>query len=78
MNWPLSETHISPACSVQKTLWKHFQGKIVHQKVFAKQTPNFFSAPSGRYQDIIHLLQNPKLLWNAIVLNNHNLSHKKP
>ena len=35
-----------------------------------------FWAPTGRYQDIGHLLQNPKLPLNAMRFNNHNLSHK--
>ena len=55
---------------------ENFQDEIVNEKTFTKQTPNFFWAPSGRYQDIGHILQNPKLLWNAMGFNNLNLSHK--
>ena len=33
-------------------------------------------APCGRYQDIIHLLQNPKLPRTSMGFNNRKLSHK--
>ena len=49
--------------------------KKVYQKTFTKQTP-FFWAPSGIYQDIGHILQNPLLPWNSKGFDNHNLSHK--
>ena len=57
-------------------LWKKFQDEIVHQRTFTKKAPNFFLAPCWRYQDTIHLLQNPKLPRNTMGFNNHNLSHK--
>ena len=56
--------------------WKMFQDEIVHQRTFTKKAPNFFLAPCGRYEDTIHLLQNPKLSRNTMGFNNRNLSHK--
>ena len=41
-----------------------------------KKAPNLVWAPCGRYQDIRLLLQNPKLLRNAMDFNSHNLSNK--
>ena len=41
-----------------------------------KKVPNFLWAPCGRYQDIRLLLQNPKLLRNAMDFNSHNLYNK--
>ena len=43
-------------------LWKKFQDEIVYQRTFTNKAPNL--APCGRYQDIIHLLQNQKLPRN--------------
>ena len=57
-------------------LWKKFQDEIEHHRKFTKKAPNFVWAPCGRYQDITHLLLNPKLPTNAMGFNNHNLSNK--
>ena len=57
-------------------VWKQFQDEIVHQRTFTKRAPNFFLAPRGRFQDIIHLLQNPKLLTKSMGFNNRNLYHE--
>ena len=45
-------------------------------RTFTKKEPNFFLAPCERYEDTIHLLQNPKLSRNTMGFNNRNLSHK--
>ena len=57
-------------------LWKKVQDEIVHQRTFTKKAPNLFGGPCKRYQDIRHILQNPKLPRKAMGFNNHNLSHK--
>ena len=54
-------------------LWKKFQ---VHQRKFTKRAPTFFLASCGKYQDIIHLLTNPKFPRTSMYFNNHNLCHK--
>ena len=55
---------------------KKFQDEIVHQKTFSKKAPYSVGASCGRYQDIRHILQNPKLPGNTKGFNNHNLFHK--
>ena len=50
----------------------------MHQRTFTKKTPYFFWVPCGRYLDITHLLQNPKLPRTSMGFNNRNLSHKTP
>ena len=56
-------------------MWKKFQGEIVHQRKLTKKHI-FVWAHFGRFQNIIHLLQNPKLQRNAMGFNSHNLFHK--
>ena len=57
-------------------VWKQFQDEIVHQRAFTKRASNFFLAPQGRFQDIIHILQKQNLLTKSMGFNNRNLSHK--
>ena len=45
-----------------------------HQKTFAENQLNFLWAPSGRHQDVRHILQ--KYPRNILHFNNNNLSHK--
>ena len=42
-------------------LWKKNQDERVHDKLFAKKSTNIILVPSQRFQDSIHLLQNPKV-----------------
>ena len=56
-------------------LWKKLQDDIVHQKHLQK-TPNFCLALCKRYQNNIHLSQNPKLPRTSMGVNNRNLSNK--
>ena len=55
---------------VEKVLRWHSSSKNIYKKTLT------FLASCGRYQNTMHLLQNPKLPRNTMGFNNRNLSHK--
>ena len=60
------DNHIDQVRYVPLMGVKTFQYEIVHQRICAKYT-YFVLAPCGRYQDIIHILQNPRSPWALII-----------
>ena len=66
--------HIDPVSTV--TFMKIFSRLNNTSENIFKTNPTLVLDFNGRYQDIGHILQNPKLSWNAMGFNNHNLSQK--
>ena len=60
------DNHIDQVRYVPFVGGKKFQYEIVHQRTCAKNT-YFVLAPCGRYQDILHLLQNSRSPWASII-----------
>ena len=54
------------------TFVEKIQDEMVTEKTFTKKAQNFFLVSSRRYQDLRHILQNPKFLKNVMGSNNHN------
>ena len=68
------DIHIDPVSAV--TIAEHFSRWNSTSENIYKTITWFCWVPSGRYQEVGHLLQNLKFRWNAMGFNNHNLSHK--
>ena len=50
--------------------WKKVQDGIIDEKAFTKKKKNIIFAPSQRYQDFRHLLQNPTVPSNVMGFSN--------
>ena len=51
-------------------LWKKVKDEMVDEKTFTKKSINIILLPTQRYQDSIHLLQNPKVPRNVMGFSN--------